>query len=116
MPVNGQDLLEGIAILADSHNLRVTVKESSKGAAVCGAICFIGGILGGPVGLAVGGTIGGIAAYKITSNNPSKYPEWLMHCLLLCCCWVGGIFCGPIGLLIGLVIGGWIKKNWSQSK
>lgn len=113
MPVNGKELLDGIAILADNHNLRVTLKQSGKGAIVCGAICFIGGVVGGPVGLAVGGTLGGITAYRMSASS-SKYPVWLMYCLLLCCCLVGGMLCGPIGMLIGLIIGGWIKQNCSQ--
>lgn len=48
MPVDTDELLRGVAILADNNNLRVTLKQSGKGAAVCGAICFVGGIVGGP--------------------------------------------------------------------
>lgn len=42
MPVDTEEFLRGIAILADNNNMRVTLKQSTKGAAICGAICFIG--------------------------------------------------------------------------
>lgn len=48
MPINTEELLRAVAILADNNNLRVTAKQSGKGAAICGAICFIGGLIGGP--------------------------------------------------------------------
>lgn len=47
MPLDVQELLEGVAILADNHNIRVTVKQSAKGALACGACCFIGGLIAG---------------------------------------------------------------------
>lgn len=68
MPVDVEEFLQGLAILADNHNLRVTLKQSGKGAAVCGAMCFIGGLLGGPPGLAIGGTLGGITAYRMSNS------------------------------------------------
>lgn len=69
MPVDIEEFLHGLAILADNHNMRVTLKQSGKGAVVCGAICFIGGLLGGPVGLAIGGTVGGVTAYKMSGSK-----------------------------------------------
>ncbi|XP_055303409.1 protein C19orf12 homolog [Sitodiplosis mosellana] len=68
MPVDVEEFLRGLAILADNQNMRVTLKQSGKGAAICGAICFVGGLVAGPLGLAVGGTIGGVTAYKCLSN------------------------------------------------
>lgn len=68
MPVDLQEFLEGVAILADNHNVRVTLKQSGKGAVVCGVCSFIGGLIAGPLGLAVGGTVGGITAYRMTGN------------------------------------------------
>lgn len=103
MPVNTEEFLRAIAILADDNNLRVTVKQSGKGAAICGTICFIGGLVGGPgnlyvisifecnvfshkemnkntifqcyvtVGMAVGGAIGGVTAYKVTNGSKLKF-------------------------------------------
>lgn len=42
MPVDVEEFMHGLAIIADNHNIRVTLKQSGKGAAICGAICFIG--------------------------------------------------------------------------
>lgn len=69
MPVDFKEFLDGIAILADNHNMRATVRQSSKGALICGTCCFVGGLLAGPVGLAAGGTIGGITAYRMSSSK-----------------------------------------------
>lgn len=48
MPVNTEELLRAVSMLADDHNMRVTVKQSAKGAIICGTMCFIGGVIGGP--------------------------------------------------------------------
>lgn len=48
MPIDTQELLRGVAILADQNDMRVCLRQSGKGAAICGAICFIGGLVGGP--------------------------------------------------------------------
>lgn len=69
MPVDLEEFIRGIAILADNHNMRATLKQSGKGAAVCGAMCFIGGLIAGPTGLAIGGTLGGITAYKLSDSE-----------------------------------------------
>lgn len=69
MPVDLEEFLQGLSILADNQNLRVTVQQSGKGAAICGAMCFIGGLIGGPAGLAIGGTLGGVTAYRMTSSK-----------------------------------------------
>lgn len=42
MVLNTRELFDGIAILSDDRNMRVTVKQSAKGAMICGASCFIG--------------------------------------------------------------------------
>lgn len=69
MPVDIEEFVRGLAILADNHNMRVTLRQSGKGAAICGAICFIGGLIGGPVGLAIGGSVGGVTAYKMSGSK-----------------------------------------------
>lgn len=69
MVINTKALLDGVAILTDDHNVRVTVKQSARGALVCGASCFVGGLLAGPVGMAIGGTIGGLQAYRMTNGQ-----------------------------------------------
>lgn len=42
MPVNVEEFLRGVSMLADNHNCRVTVKQSCKGALVCGGMAFLG--------------------------------------------------------------------------
>lgn len=69
MPVDIEEFLHGIAALADNENIRFTVRQSAKGAMVCGAMCFVGGLVAGPVGLAVGGTLGGVTAYRLTGSK-----------------------------------------------
>ncbi|XP_065366525.1 protein C19orf12 homolog [Calliphora vicina] len=69
MPIDGRELIEAISVLADEQNVRVTVKQSGKGAIVCGACCFAGGLLLGPAGLAIGGAAGGVVAYKMTKGS-----------------------------------------------
>lgn len=53
MPVDTEEFLRGIAILADNNNMRVSLRQSGKGAAICGAVCFIGGLVGGPGNLCI---------------------------------------------------------------
>lgn len=72
MPIDGRELIEAISVLADGQNVRVTVKQSGKGAIICAACCFAGGLLMGPPGLAIGGAAGGVAAYKMTTGKSSK--------------------------------------------
>lgn len=48
MPIDTEEFLRAVALLADNNNMRVSLKQSGKGAVICGAICFIGGLVGGP--------------------------------------------------------------------
>ncbi|XP_064540266.1 protein C19orf12 homolog [Drosophila montana] len=79
MPIDTRELMEAIAIVADERNIRVAVKQSAKGTAICAACCFAGGLLMGPVGLAVGGAAGGIAAYKVTSGTFKPLGEVILN-------------------------------------
>lgn len=72
MPFDGRELIEAISVLADEQNVRVTVKQSGKGAIICSACCFAGGLLLGPAGLAIGGAAGGVVAYKMTKGKIIK--------------------------------------------
>lgn len=70
--------MNGLAVLTDDQNMRVTIKNSGKGALVCGASCFVGGIVAGPVGMAIGGTLGGLKAWHMSrgiSNSTRKNNE-----------------------------------------
>ncbi|XP_037028652.1 protein C19orf12 homolog [Bradysia coprophila] len=69
MVLNTNELFDAIAILTQEQNMRVTVKQSAKGALICGASCFVGGLVAGPVGMAVGGTVGGISAWKMSQGQ-----------------------------------------------
>lgn len=62
MPVNTDAILSVVAQLAEQENLRVTVRESAKGACIVGSSAFAGGIVGGPVGLCIGGIVGSFGA------------------------------------------------------
>ncbi|XP_017006667.2 protein Nazo [Drosophila takahashii] len=79
MPIDTRELMEAIAIVADERQVRVAVKQSGKGAAICAACSFAGGMLLGPVGLAVGGAAGGIAAYKMTSGTFRPLGEVILN-------------------------------------
>lgn len=54
MPVNNNELISVAQQLSENQNLRVTVKESMKGACMAGGGALVGGLLGGPIGLAIG--------------------------------------------------------------
>lgn len=69
MPLDIEEFLHGIGQIADNEKIRFTVKQSGKGALVCGGLCFVGGLLAGPVGMAVGGTLGGLTAYRMTGSE-----------------------------------------------
>ncbi|XP_055844099.1 protein C19orf12 homolog [Episyrphus balteatus] len=79
MPINNRELMKAISIVSDNANVRVCVKQSGKGAMVCGAICLAGGLLLGPPGLAIGGTVGGLTAYKMSSGTFRPIGEILMN-------------------------------------
>lgn len=48
------DVMQLCCELSAHHQIRATVKGSSKGAAAAGGLAFAGGIVGGPLGIAVG--------------------------------------------------------------
>lgn len=68
MPIATGEMIKALAVLADRNDVRVSVKQSAKGAIIAGTCCFIGGVLLGPAGLAIGGAAGGVTAYKMTQG------------------------------------------------
>ena len=48
------DVMKLCCELSAHHQIRATVKGSSKGAVAAGGLAFAGGIVGGPLGIAVG--------------------------------------------------------------
>ena len=79
MPIDSRELMRAIALIADERNIRVTMKQSGKGALICAAFSFMGGMLLGPMGLALGGAAGGVAAYKATSGSFLPMGEVLLN-------------------------------------
>ncbi|XP_062551885.1 protein C19orf12 homolog [Armigeres subalbatus] len=79
MPINTRELMEAVGTLTDKESMRVTLRSSAKGAAVCGASCFVGGLLGGPVGLAVGGTIGAVSAGYMSRGRFRPVSHIILH-------------------------------------
>uniref|UniRef100_A0A0K8TQN5 Putative conserved plasma membrane protein n=1 Tax=Tabanus bromius TaxID=304241 RepID=A0A0K8TQN5_TABBR len=69
MPVTATEVIDAVSVLTDDANMKVTLKQSGKGAIICGATCFVGGIVGGPIGLAVGGMLGGLGAAALTHGT-----------------------------------------------
>nr|CAI5837896.1 unnamed protein product [Callosobruchus analis] len=59
-PSAREHLIEVCQVLAEQDQLKVAVKEASKGALFAGIGAFCGALLGGPPGLAIGGTLGSI--------------------------------------------------------
>nr|XP_014089018.1 protein C19orf12 homolog [Bactrocera oleae] len=79
MPVDGRELIKAISIIANERNVKVTMKQTTKGAMVCAASAFAAGILLGPVGLAIGGTAGGLMAYKMTNGTFRPLADVLLN-------------------------------------
>lgn len=59
--------------------IKVAVKNSTKGAIVAGGTAFVGGLLGGPPGIAVGGAVGGLLGSWLTSGQFRPLPQILME-------------------------------------
>lgn len=70
MPIDTDAVISVCTQLSEQENLRVTVRESAKGAAIVGGSAFAGGLLGGPVGLCVAGIAGSLIAL---SYGKGKY-------------------------------------------
>lgn len=51
---NEEAIFEICAVLSEQENLKVTLKEATKGALKVGFCSFVGALLGGPIGLAIG--------------------------------------------------------------
>lgn len=69
MPVATGEVIKAIAVLSDKQDVRVSVKQSAKGAIIAGTCTFMGGILLGPVGFIAGGLAGGVTAYRMTKGE-----------------------------------------------
>ncbi|XP_036952204.1 protein C19orf12 homolog [Acanthopagrus latus] len=59
--------------------IKVAVKNSTKGAVVAGGTAFVGGLVAGPAGIAVGGAVGGLLGSWLTSGQFRPLPQILME-------------------------------------
>ncbi|XP_029000544.1 protein C19orf12 homolog [Betta splendens] len=73
------DVMRLCCELSAHEQIKVTVKNSTKGAMVAGGTAFVGGLLGGPVGIAVGGAVGGVLGSWMTSGQFRPLPQILME-------------------------------------
>ncbi|XP_068430361.1 protein C19orf12 homolog [Clinocottus analis] len=73
------DVMHLCCTLSDHDQIKVAVKNSTKGAFVAGGTAFVGGLLGGPPGIAVGGAVGGLLGSWLTSGTFRPLPQILME-------------------------------------
>ncbi|XP_051235861.1 protein C19orf12 homolog [Dicentrarchus labrax] len=73
------DVMRLCCEIAAHDQIKVAVKNSTKGALVAGGTAFVGGMLGGPAGIAVGGAVGGLLGSWLTSGQFRPLPQILME-------------------------------------
>lgn len=57
MPINTNEILNVVQQLAEQRDVKVTLKESLKGASIVGLSVFTGSVLAGPLGMLLGNFI-----------------------------------------------------------
>lgn len=73
------DVVQLCCKLSAHDQIKVAVKNSTKGALVAGATAFAGGLMAGPPGIAVGGAVGGLLGSWMTSGQFRPLPQILME-------------------------------------
>lgn len=73
------DVMRLCCEISAHDQIKVAVKNSTKGAMVAGGTAFVGGLLGGPPGIAVGGAVGGLLGSWLTSGQFRPLPQILME-------------------------------------
>ncbi|CAJ1048576.1 protein C19orf12 homolog [Xyrichtys novacula] len=73
------DVMRLCCEISAHDQIKVAVKNSTKGAMVAGGTAFVGGMLGGPAGIAVGGAVGGLLGSWLTSGQFRPLPQILME-------------------------------------
>ncbi|XP_028257314.1 protein C19orf12 homolog [Parambassis ranga] len=73
------DVMRLCCEISSHDQIKVAVKNSTKGAMVAGGTAFVGGLLGGPPGIAVGGAVGGLLGSWMTSGSFRPLPQILME-------------------------------------
>ncbi|XP_053277389.1 protein C19orf12 homolog [Pleuronectes platessa] len=79
MPPHMNDIMRLCCEISAHDQIKVAVKNSTKGAMVAGGTAFLGGMLCGPPGIAVGGAVGGLLGSWLTSGQFRPLPEILME-------------------------------------
>ncbi|XP_026149604.1 protein C19orf12 homolog isoform X1 [Mastacembelus armatus] len=79
MPPRMDDVMRLCCEISAHDQIKVAVKNSTKGAMVAGGGAFVGGLLGGPAGIAIGGTVGGLMGSWLTSGQFKPLPQILME-------------------------------------
>lgn len=73
------DVMRLCCELSAHDQIKVAVKNSTKGALVAGVVAFGGGLMAGPPGIAVGGAVGGLLGSWWTSGQFRPLPQILME-------------------------------------
>ncbi|XP_034415080.1 protein C19orf12 homolog [Cyclopterus lumpus] len=79
MALRLDDVMRLCCELSAHDQIKVAVKNSTKGAMVAGGTAFVGALLGGPPGIAVGGAVGGLLGCWLTSGQFRPLPQILME-------------------------------------
>ncbi|XP_029312881.1 protein C19orf12 homolog [Cottoperca gobio] len=73
------DVMRLCCEISAHDQIKVAVKNSTKGALVAGGTAFVGALLGGPPGIAIGGAVGGLLGSWLTSGQFRPLPQILME-------------------------------------
>ncbi|XP_008308111.1 protein C19orf12 homolog [Cynoglossus semilaevis] len=73
------DVMNLCCKLSAHEQIKVAIKNSTKGAVVAGGCAFLGGVCAGPAGIAVGGALGGLMGSWLTRGQFRPLPELLME-------------------------------------
>ncbi|KAJ0001920.1 hypothetical protein NQD34_001716 [Periophthalmus magnuspinnatus] len=73
------DVMRLCCELSAHEQIKVAVKNATKGALVAGGSAFVGALLAGPPGIAVGGAVGGLLGSWLTSGQFRPLPQILME-------------------------------------
>ncbi|XP_076002956.1 protein C19orf12 homolog [Genypterus blacodes] len=79
MPPRIDDVMRLCCDVSAHQQIKVAVKNSTKGAVAAGGVAFVGGLLAGPAGIAAGGALGGLLGCWLVSGQFRPLPQILME-------------------------------------
>lgn len=79
MAARVDDVIRLCCEISAQDQIKVAVKNSTKGAAMAGGAAFAGGMLAGPAGIVVGGTLGSLLGGWWTSGQFKPLPQILLE-------------------------------------